>query len=216
MYVQCQDTNGNLNKNYVVDLCVQSGPDATAPRIVATNPMNGAYIRQNISSLSLSVFLNEPAECKYDLFSGKSYDQMSSAMECTTDVNAPALLGWQCTTKLNGLKNTENKFYIRCKDQPWFAGTNETERNTNAEDFVFSLVGTQNQLQIKNIVPLGIVQGSVEPFTVKLEAETSGGVQNGNAICYYSFINYDNTIGFFTTGGAHHSDRKSTRLNSSH
>jgi len=207
MNVRCQDVNGNTNTvDYVVDFCIASGPDQTAPRIVATDPLNDASLKQDTLEQNLTVYLNEPAECKYDVAAGKNYSGMINTMDCNTDLNDPGNLGWQCDTLLTGLKNEDNTFYIKCRDQPWLNNTeNESKRNTNNEDYVYILHGTNVSLKIDYTKPTGEIVDGVEPRTVPLEIGTSGGIDNGNAICTFGFVDYDSAdIPFFDTGGSVH------------
>ena len=201
MHVKCSDVNGNKNvKDYVVDLCVSSGPDKTAPRIVATTPENGAKIKKDASTQDLNIYLNEPATCKYDTISGKNYGNMSNEMTCNTDVNDADNLGWQCGTTLNNLVNDENKFFIKCADQPWLIGSeNESQRNPNSDDYIYVLNGTKENLQIVSSAPNGTQDFGVEPKTVEFEVRTSEGSDNGKAECSYSFTGYDNMIQFLNT-----------------
>lgn len=210
MYVKCQDVNGNTNtKDYIIDFCIASGPDQTAPRILTTNPINNAYLKQNTNQIDLTIFLNEPAECKYDLISGKNYNNITNIMNCNTDVNDPGIAGWTCNSTLQGLTNDDNKFYIKCRDQPWFANTeNETKRNTNNEDYEYILHGTQNALKIDYTKPSGEIVDGVEPRTIELEIGTSGGINDGDSICKFGFIDYENSnIPLFDTGGNIHKQK---------
>lgn len=142
LYVRCQDANGNYNKgNFVFKYCVDAGPDTTAPLIVTTNVLNGMPVKYNEDSLDLEVYINEPAQCKWS-HSDQQYDDMEETMSCSssiTEMNSRQL--YKCETTLTGLKNDEeNNFYFKCKDQPTKP---ESERNTNAESYEFTLIGTQ-------------------------------------------------------------------------
>ncbi len=203
MAIKCQDIHGNTNPtDYFVDICTESGPDRTAPRITLVNPANGAKIKKGSTENQLTVYTNEPAECKYDLTGGKLYDEMANTMECSTDVNDPAVLGWECKTTLTNLQD-ENIFYIKCRDKPW--ETLIEERNTNSEDYEYKLSVTTQDLKIDSVLPQGKKELGVEPATITLEAQTSGGGDSGNAMCHYSFVSYDKlTSSFYNSGKTTH------------
>lgn len=206
MYVRCQDVNGNKNeKDYVVDMCISSGEDKTAPMITALTPVNNAKIKKDLSEIEFNVYTNEPTTCKYDKISDKSYDEMSYEMICDNEITSQGIYGWNCKTNSGILNEGENKFYIRCKDQPWLIGSeNESKRNVNSEDYVYTLLKTKDELKIDSTLPSGIKELGNEPSTVYLEVKTSGGAENGKAECSYSFIGYDNTITFFDSYSTNH------------
>ncbi len=203
IYVRCQDANGNSNiGNFVFRFCVDDGPDSTAPYVVATSMINGMPIVHNQSSADLSVYMNEPSECKWSRVD-QDYDDMETAMTCATKVEEiNARMTYPCSTKLTGLKsNEENKFYFRCKDQP---SKSENERNVNAQSYEFSLIGTQ-PLVISSVEPNGTVRDSTPSVKVTLEATTSAGHEEGKSICSYSETgNNGDYITFLNTDSHEH------------
>ena len=145
------------------------------------------------------MWINEPAECRYDFSEGKDYDKMENAMNCKSNLTDKELFGWPCSTELTNLKN-ENNFYIKCKDQPWKKGENETERNTNTEDFIYKLYVTENKLKIDSIYILSDesktdlnqdtfkeIKGGGNIFSIELGVETSEGANNGISSCSYQW-----------------------------
>ncbi len=207
LFVRCQDANGNANTpNFVFNFCVNPGPDTTPPLIVLTSILNGAPIAYNQASANLSVYVNEPAECRWSQLD-QDYDNMPNNMSCVTNVLQGIVVNtrlvYPCLTTLTGLKNGEdNDFFFRCKDQPQLAGTrDESDRNTNAESYKFTLVGTR-PLAITSIEPNDTtVKDSTDVIKVTVEAETFGGYKDGEAICSYSQTGIEGSfIDFFDTG----------------
>jgi len=203
LYVRCQDANGNENTgNFVFEFCVDKGPDTTPPIIVTTDLMNGMPIAYNQSEVNLEVYVNEPAECKWSHLD-QDYDEMEETMSCASSVfemNAQML--YKCATKLTGLKSkVDNNFYFRCKDKP-----KEGDRNTNAESYKFTLIGTQ-PLVIDEIKPDNeTIKDSTDAVKVTLEAETSAGYNEGEANCYYSDTGKeDSYVMFYNTNSYTHS-----------
>jgi len=179
VYTRCQDANGNANTaNFVFKYCVEKGPDTTPPLIVTTDLLNDMPIAYDQTSIDLNVYTNEPADCKWD-YLDKDYDSMDTAMTCSSSIfemNAQML--YACSTTLTGLKNEfENEFYFRCKD---------LAENTNAESYLFTLIGTQ-PLVIDYVYPDWVtIKDSTDVVQVVLEVETSAGYNDGDAACYYS------------------------------
>ncbi len=200
LYVRCQDANGNSNTaDFVFGFCVEKGPDTTPPLIVTTNPLNGKPVAYNQSSVETNVYINEPANCRWDHLD-KDYDSMEENMSCSSSIfemNAQML--YTCDTPLTGLKDRqENKFYFRCKDN---AG------NANRESYEFSLIGTQ-PLVIDWAKPENgsLIKDSADSVKLTLEAKTSAGYKEGEANCYYSDTGAtEDYVMFYNTNSYQHS-----------
>ncbi len=201
MYVRCQDVHGNFNiEEYAVNFCINSGPDLTAAYITKFIPEDGSYLKFGTTETGLTIYLNEPAECRYDVIENKNYDEMTNFMQCNTDLLNPELYGWSCNTTLTNL-NSENKFYIKCKDKPWVQTAEDIEkygeRNINSKDFIYTIYVTANELNIDSVFPQGIIEQGFEPISVDLEVETSGGIDAGVSVCYYEWAG--NWVQFLNT-----------------
>ncbi|MBU2052767.1 MAG: hypothetical protein KJ721_00830 [Nanoarchaeota archaeon] len=211
MYVRCQDYHGNVNVDeYAVNFCINSGPDRTAVKhaFTKTEPKSGSFVAYNQTEQDLTIWINEPAECKYDVVGNKSYDQMLNSMECKTDITEIGKYGWACNTTLTGLEAGQNDFYIKCKDKPWVITQEDIDkyeaRNVNAEAFVYTIHGSKSMLKIDSVSPKGEIDFGFEPISLDLEAKTSGGMDNGESTCYYSFTDYDRENQFFETFSRYH------------
>ncbi|KKK92675.1 hypothetical protein LCGC14_2700550, partial [marine sediment metagenome] len=218
MYIKCQDYFGNFNfKEYVVNFCINSGPDETPvfQDLTVTQPRNGKILKYGTNEVDLTMWVNEPAECKYSSVEGKDYDEMEKAMICMTNLTDRELNGWPCETTLTDLEN-ENNFYIKCKDQPWKSPDEEELRNKNAEDLLYTLYVTENNLEIDSIYILRgdstiyldnsnvstEIKGGGNVFSFGIGIETSKGSGEGVSVCYYEWNN--NFIPFFETNSNHH------------
>lgn len=193
-YVRCKDENGNSNVGeFVFRYCVQEGPDATAPLIIATDPQDESPVGYEQQSISTIVYVNEPATCKWDI-QNRAYDDMGYDLDCSgadsiEDINIHGT--YTCVANLEGIKNRQdNNFYFRCKDQPWYAGINESLRNAMQSSYSLTLVGTE-PLVITDIGPEGIMKDSVDVIKITLTAETTAGYDDGRAVCMYSESCYD-------------------------
>ncbi|MFH1311296.1 MAG: hypothetical protein ABIH65_02730 [Nanoarchaeota archaeon] len=208
LYVKCQDENGNSNTaDFVFSLCVDEGPDTTPPMIMSTSILNNMPIAFNQESVDLSVYINEPAECRWSK-TDLGYDDMENNMNCNTGVlqmNAQGL--YECKTTLTGLENrVDNIFYFRCKDQPWLVGTDESSRNANEQSYKFVLKGTE-PLYILSAKPNETtMRDSTNVIKVTLEVETSAGYNKGQAMCYHEGYGTNGNFNeFYTTNSYKHS-----------
>jgi hypothetical protein len=203
MYVKCNDYWDNFNiDEYIVKFCINSGPDITAVNHALTtiDPKNEDTLRYDITETEMKMWINEPANCRYDTVPGKDYEDMSYEMSCYTSIRRPNVFGWPCSTILKDLVGGENKFYFKCKDKPW-ADTSE-ERNVNKEDYEYKLHVSSNELKIDSVSfsttvldkKIGISSGEtfdvggVKYISVDMEVKTSGGMDNGKSNCYWGVL----------------------------
>lgn len=207
LYVVCQDYHGNFNHDeYVMNFCVNSGPDITSVnhKLTEATPENNAILPYETKEMNVELRINEPAECKYDSEQGIKYESMSGEMDCETDVFEFDPLGkYSCTTKLTNLQET-NKFYIKCKDKPWVQTQEDIneygERNTNEDDFEYSLSVSKTELNIDSIYikhgnsktnlnfeTATEIKGGGGVFFFDLGLQTSGGSNNGVSKCEYNY-----------------------------
>ena len=188
LFVRCESKNGISNPaNFVFKYCITKEPDTTAPEVVLYNPLNGFPIQSGLTEINAHIYVNEPAECRWS-HSDKDYENMEGVFLCAQNLREKnALMLHECTTKLTGLlDNTENKFYIRCKDQPFLRGTaKESDRNVNKQSYVYKLIGTR-PLVIDSVGPEGLVKGASDTVKVTLTARTSAGYEQGKSFCEYN------------------------------
>jgi len=185
LYVRCRDANGNFNQDaYSVRFCVEKGPDTTPPKIEGLSIPSNSPVSYNTTNLSLEVYVNEPAECKWSR-EDRDFKQMENNMSCATKL-------WQinnnnvytCKTTLTGIKNEQdNEFYFRCKDQP---DAEESERNVNVQSSLYNVIGTR-ALNILSIKPSNeTIKDSTDTVVVNLEVKTDNGYKDGESSCYYT------------------------------
>jgi len=200
LYIRCQDANGNHNPaNFVMTFCVDQGPDTTPPLIKETNPLNGNPVAYNQTEINVTVFVNEPATCRWSHLD-QDYNNMESVMNCPkiiSEMNSRGL--YECKTTLKGLKDRQtNIFYFRC---------NDTSGNVNEESYKYSLIGTQ-PIVIDYIKPdnNSLIKDSTTTIKVTLEAKTSEGYKEGEAICEYSDTETtEDYVRFYETNSFKHS-----------
>jgi len=208
-FVRCQDENGNANiQDFMFSFCVDDGPDTTPPIIVDTNIGNEQPVAFGQTTIdNFEIYVNEPSECRWSPLDVPYISMENEFQGCDklTQINANML--YTCRTSLTGIKDTiTNNFYFRCLDQPSLKGTErESERNVNSESYKFSVVGTRS-LVIDSVLPEGIIRDSTDVVNITLSAKTSGGFDNGKAVCSYSPNNnnfvpflYENTAPLYST-----------------
>ncbi len=207
--IRCQDKFGNANiDEYKINICVRQGEDdESIPEILDFMPKTGKYLKYGVEEANISVIVSEPSDCRYDT-ADRIYETMRSNMTCMKEFSGFNGVGWACTATLANLSLT-NKFYFRCKDQPWL---NETDARRNAmqsgkayeiKKSAGDLIIDGLWLEHNNIINNTIIAGS-EPVTADLKAQTTGGA-NGKARCYFSFSEDRSEIEFYDTNDATHS-----------
>lgn len=183
-YVRCRDANGNVNEDeFVFNFCVDKSPDTTPPLIEETSIISGSPVSFAASTVPLSLYLNEPAECRWGV-QDKDYTLMENNMSCSSHVyEQNAQQQYPCSTELTGIKDrTENAFFFRCKDQPLKP---ENERNTNQESYRFMLRGSE-PLSILSVGPNATLRDNTDVIAVNLTVRTDDGSDEGVAICSFS------------------------------
>src|SRR3989338_5612806 len=126
-HIRCWDRardDGNTHEsNFVVEIETTEGEDITPPSIEATSVRNGAYVPAGVNSTLLSVYVDEPAYCKWSQ-ADSEYSLMESYFACSgIPSSASAYFDNACTTVLNVTEAT-NYYYFACQDQ---AGNSNTE-----------------------------------------------------------------------------------------
>ena len=192
LFVRCSDAGGNANaKDYFIKFKVRTGPDFTPPEIISTSIINNGYITNGALKTPLSIYVNEPGECKWSK-ENIDFGAMPNSFDCPKSglsVNSSNL--YECSGEVDGIEdNTLNKYYFRCKD---------TSENVMQESFEFNLIGTK-ELKITKILPTGQVTSPA-----KLTAETAEGAINGESICGFNQENdEEKMIQFLETGLSKH------------
>jgi hypothetical protein len=175
-------------------MCINQGVDVTAPIVnVIGKP---EWLMNNATNQNVFIYTNEPADCRWD-YNDSSYNLMKNSFYCRNNIEEITMFGYFCNSTFEVNKNV-NSYYIRCKDQPWLAGTSdESERNANQESFSFELKRTEGELKIDSVSPEGEIEKSTSMSTIDFQVETVGGAPN--PVCYYSFSGYENMVLFFET-----------------
>ena len=198
LYMRCQDGNGNKNnKPYYIKFAIKPGPDYTAPVIEATSIVNGAFVPAGVNTTALTIYTNEPSQCKWDDID-QDFAQMTNSFACTQSQLPTTSIYYglyDCTTILANIQTSKNNlYYFRCQDKA---------NNVNSQSYIYSLQGTE-PLLLTSITPQPGAQFFVADVT--LRAVTSKGALAGQATCGYSFVdnNPSNAITFLTTNSSVH------------
>jgi len=200
IYVKCKDTRDNYNPDfYTIDVCI-SETDTRPVSEIYTIPFHESQLPYGTVTQRLRMWTNEAAECKYDTLS-RPYDLMTNEFDCDWDGDSQAN-GWPCSTDLT-LVPGANRFYIRCKDQPWLTGENASRRHENDGSFPYTLIVTQNELKISPVkfkytnddgvqqISSGgeIKEGYIDRVDVEMRVLTTGGIDNGKSDCFWGTPN---------------------------
>ncbi len=197
LFIKCRDVHGVVSKDfYRIDMCVKEGKDISDPRIIKVNPNNNGLVSFNSSKFNFELLTNELATCRWD-FNDIDYLKMKNNLICDTSLASPSSpFGYKCTANLSideGISNLT--YYIRCGDQPWL---NESERNFNANSFVYNIRKPEGNIAIDWIRPNKSFEISTAMKTIDLKLKTSKG--GDFHFCSYSFSGYDKMIEMFETG----------------
>ena len=210
IYVKCANLDGKANdQDYKINFCVKPGPDLTPPVVIATAPAENSVVAFNATEQETLFYINEPAECKWDLIRPNSptlenYNSMANTLTCDTNMSSQNILGFPCIATLPVVSG-ENKYYLLCRDQPWLEDNSSRNLGASAgKEYEYILKTSASTLEISELKPEGIITRGTEPVSVTLEAETSGGADSGNSVCYYSLNESNGYIRFFETATNKH------------
>lgn len=195
-YVKCRTASGKTNPEpYHIKTCIKPGPDLTPPRITITKPISGKYIKYGSTEEELIVYVNEPSECKYSL-EDKKFDDMENKIDCDINPINYTIYGLACSTKLTGL-DKNNKFYIRCRDK-------SDNKNTMEQSYLLEIKKTEVKLSIDEIIPKNgeIIKSAIEPVSYNFKLRTSGGANNGEAICNWEGNGYADQFKYENKNGS--------------
>ena len=190
-FVRCKDKNGNVAPmNFIIEFCVTDTPDTKAPIILGTNFLPEIYILHDETTAYLEVYTNEPATCKWD-HDNLDYEDMGYDMSEDCSQNAQDYLyafTYGCIGELSGLENSvDNKFYIKCKDKPWWTEADEGQRYAMRNSHELILKGTIplviNSIKVNGQEENIVVRDSTESVKVTIDVETFAGAEEGKAKC---------------------------------
>ena len=216
-YIRCKTSSGGINQaEFVVKVITGAGPDRTPPNIEKINPISGSYLKRETNYSGITVYVNEPSECKYSTKKEDLFEQMNSSLICMTD-SASSILGqWPCYSTLENLSSGENKIYIQCKDHPELAGRSESTRNLNKNSKEYSLSVCSTGLNITQISPAEPIITGKSPISATVEVKTSGCIDGGKSICNYRLDGMSEGISFLKTNSQEHSQTFTSLPNGLH
>ena len=202
LYLRCEDTFGNDNDaDYHIEIPLLPLPDNMPPIKIAYSLLENIQLPTHISETDFSIFLHEPAECRYSSTIDTSYEQMPFQFECSEAIKDITLVGggsYECKTRLTNIKhNEDSNYWIKCRDQP--KELDLTKRNTNKESYIFTIKSTE-PLVIEEKGP----EGEIFTNNPTLFVRTSGGANDGLAECGFTEKIALPYIKFFKTGFALH------------
>jgi hypothetical protein len=116
VFVKCIDRSGNQNPE---EFCVKYSvaEDTDPPEVLDIQPPSGTV---QPDTVNLSIYLNEPAECKYG-YQDRNFDDLEYWMKCPTSEFDTAFGNYLCTAEV-GIHDNPTYIYFRCKDQPIVTG----------------------------------------------------------------------------------------------
>lgn len=114
-FIRCSDEAGNENKEpmYLKFTIDDAYIDTQPPKLLLEFPKNNSQL--NTEEYNLSIFLDEPAECRYS-YIDKPYMVMENKFDCETSrmrMSSVASGSYECKANPG-----EKSLYVRCKDNP--------------------------------------------------------------------------------------------------
>jgi len=198
-FIRCMNFNGvESTMHFEMQFCVQDGPDTEAPQILYSNFVDGeACVNAAQTTSPLEVYTNEPADCRWD-FQNVDYDDMFYTMDCSQTIadRFPAgSMTYGCSGTLEGIKESvANKYYIKCKDQPWLEGKEDAlgQRNANRDAYIAIIQGSEpliiNDLSINGKGNNVYIKDSTTTIKIDLAVNTLAGCEEGLARCAHGEI----------------------------
>jgi len=197
MYITCSDFNGNPTfEPIMVDVCIDSEANPTPAYIKAFTHPEGYRLKFGETKLeNWGLWLNRPAECKWDKIAEKKYEDMANEMRCELDpLNGnDGINGYPCDGTLTDLTAGKNNIFIKCKN---------LQDNINTNDFEYSVFVTENNLEITSLEPAGYFEEASQPVEFELKVSTSKGANDGKSKC--EFFNNGQWIVFKETSSTSH------------
>lgn len=203
--LRCTDAVGNANEaDYVIEFTVSPEDDLTPPQIVGSSitPLESVlgsqiqfgrevYLTHGATSTDVTLFVNEPAECKYS-FNPIDYSLMDESNRCNVVGGEPtAPPYYECEfadpggilgrgPSISGFNSTAELrqfVYFKCKDK---------SGNFNRDAYSITLRGSE-PLEITSSGPGGLIKTSTAIVNVTLQVNTEGGaLLNGDSVCKYT------------------------------
>lgn len=195
-FIRCKNANGVVSSmDFEMQFCVQDGPDTEAPKILYSNFVDGeACTSAGKTTSPLEVYTNEPADCRWD-FQNVDYEDMFYTMSCSQTIadRFPAgSMTYGCNGEISGIKESvENKYYVKCKDQPWLEGKEDAlgQRNTNRDPYILMIHGSEpliiNNLNINGEGNNVYIKDSTDTIKIELSVDTLAGCSEGLARCAF-------------------------------
>ncbi|MDD5253498.1 MAG: hypothetical protein PHG05_00130 [Candidatus Nanoarchaeia archaeon] len=176
LYVRCKGKTSNANEaSYLIRFNTKEGPDLTAPIIETSDPLDGSYIQADLTKILINIYTNEPTKCKYSS-ENEDYDGMKEETNCISRENK-----FICSFNVN-LKFEDKlvNYYFKCSDNA---------ENVNEDAYPLTLKQSDT-LVIEDYSPKS---GTLYSNSFTLNVATSGGAENGKAICSYNGIEFKET-----------------------
>ncbi len=203
--VRCTDGVGNANEaDYIIEFTVSPEDDLTPPQIVGSSitPPESVlgsqiqfgrevYLTHGATSTDVTLFVNEPSECKYS-YNPIDYNLMDESNRCNVAGGEPtAPPYYECEfadpggimgrgPSISGFNSTAGLrqfVYFKCKDR---------SGNFNKDAYSITLRGSE-LLEITSSGPRGLIKTSTAIVNVTLQASTEGGaLLNGDSVCKYT------------------------------
>jgi len=183
------DNNAYLANNATgLDLYVYLNEPAECIYSFDSNKINFETNTQNKTDI-ISITSGEEQEVTigaYEMPSTPEPLEGSAPMTCITDPNMGYYGEWMCAIFLNNYSSNQ-KIYIKCKDQPELIESAKIKRNVIQTEYNAQICPTG--LEISSIEPSGKIEINTSA-TVTLKVTTEGCINGGDANCNFRLPYY--------------------------
>ena len=214
-YIKCRNFAGQVNDaSFVVQVKQAEGPDLMEAQILRFDPVDGSYLAKDTNVTAFSMYLNEPAECRYSVeYDEVNYEDMNNSFMCITNPSMAYYGEWPCYAVLENITSSKLDVFVKCKDQPDLEETDLIARIKNSQSKKYTLNVCQTGLEISSVSPInGEIIEINSSSNLQLQAQTSGCINSGEASCYFSVEGYGNISSEFLRTGTRLHEQPITTL----
>jgi hypothetical protein len=166
LFVRCTDRAGNTNtEELFIQVSFEDSnlADIEPPKLVNITPKNGTIAEEDFVEVALA--LDEFAECRYNFFDEKEYEEMAYNFKCPSTSyvlsahtrSAGGDWMYECKARINltGLPYGTIPVFIKCKDNPYLLKKYAVKLSRPAETGVLEIADTNRYVneQIELVEP---------------------------------------------------------------
>jgi hypothetical protein len=205
LYVRCIDPadNGINSPARPIQFTVMMRPDGIAPSPSNFNPVSGSRIIYNTTQKLINFDIGEPSQCRWDFEETYNMSKMRYSFTCDESLHSDPLDTYECSGILTNVTlalENETTYYIRCKDNPWYASDTITENGVNYSrnemEYAYAyILRPSEKFEITEVTPSGLIEVPSNNLNLTIIAMTQGGAMYGKSECWWRHANSSEEMG---------------------